>query len=408
MTSLKESNLLVVTNKFPHARDQVSSSFVKNQLEFVKGYFEKVYVIALSPWVPKVLSNFSFMDSKGRWDGYAEDYNYDNVEVFFVKPIAFPASFSRKRRGDDAFKSADKLIRRKKLHFDIIHSHFTDYAGYAGAKLKEKYGKPLVITIHEDRDTFLSEVASRDKKLLYAWTNADRLIRVNRKDLEELEKLGISWSRLVYIPNGFSPDVFKPVDARIARKRLNLPEDAQILVNVAGLQPYKGQEYLIRSMVRVLQRHPGVMLYIVGKGPLKSALESSIEELGLQDRIILAGGDKPTEEIPLWINAGDIFVLPSLSEGNPTVMFEALGCGKPFIGTNVGGIPEIISDSRLGYLVEPKNIEGLADALIRALDTRWDNEFISGYSEEFSWANISKQLMRIYEDSIVKTHIEKL
>ena len=98
------------------------------------------------------------------------------------------------------------------------------------------------------------------------------------------------------------------------------------------------------------------------------------------------------------MNACDVFVLPSLSEGNPTVMFEALGCGKPFVGTTVGGIPEVIINEKLGILVEPKDIDGLAKAIVRALETDWDRKYISNYAKQFTWDKIAEKIMEVYRE----------
>lgn len=364
---------------------------------------EKVYVIALAPFVPKFLSHFDFMDSKGRWDGYAEDYKYDNVEVYFAKPWALPLEFSRKRRGEEALRSARRVIKKNRLDFDLIHAHFTYPSGYVGAKLRESLGKRLILTVHEDRDWFLKEVASHDNRLLYAWRNADRIIRVNRSDLKEFEKINIDSSKLVYLPNGFSSKQFKPIEKKISREKLNLPQDKLVLLNLAGLETYKGQEYLIRAMKLVTASRNDVILYIVGKGSLRRYLQSLIDERGLQQMVILAGGDKPVEEIALWMHSCDFFVLSSLSEGNPTVMFEALGCGKPFIGTHVGGIPEIIVDERIGTLVDPGDVEGLSTALQKALDKDWDEDHIKEYAKQYTWENIAIEIIKLYQSVLAKS-----
>jgi len=80
-------------------------------------------------------------------------------------------------------------------------------------------------------------------------------------------------------------------------------------------------------------------------------------------------------------------------------MFEALGCGKPFVGTNVGGIPEIIINEKLGILVEPKDIECLANAILRSLDTKWDSRYICDYAKQFTWDVIVKRLLEAYNEA---------
>ena len=88
--------------------------------------------------------------------------------------------------------------------------------------------------------------------------------------------------------------------------------------------------------------------------------------------------------------------LPSLNEGNPTVMFEALGCGKPFVGTRVGGVPEIITSDKYGLMVDPANPEDLAEKILVALDRKWDKNAISRYAQRFTWENIAKEIMDVY------------
>jgi glycosyltransferase involved in cell wall biosynthesis len=96
------------------------------------------------------------------------------------------------------------------------------------------------------------------------------------------------------------------------------------------------------------------------------------------------------------MNACDIFVLSSLNEANPTVMFEALGCGKPFIGTKVGGIPEIINSEVYGLLVTPANPDDLKEKILLALDRKWDHEAILKYAEQFTWKEIADEILKIY------------
>ncbi len=104
----------------------------------------------------------------------------------------------------------------------------------------------------------------------------------------------------------------------------------------------------------------------------------------------------PDNEIPIYINTSDFFVLPSLGEGNPIVMFEAIGCGKPFIGTKVGGVPEIIASEDYGLLCEPASSEELEKTIMSALNKNWDTFKIKEYAESFTWKNIAKTTKSIY------------
>ena len=101
--------------------------------------------------------------------------------------------------------------------------------------------------------------------------------------------------------------------------------------------------------------------------------------------------------MPIWINACDLFVLPSLDEGSPTVIPEAWGCGIPVVATAVGGVPELFQSNNIGILVEPRNSEDLASAILSALQTRWDSRCISDYAcLQYTWKCISNEIIDVY------------
>ena len=400
---MKSTNLLIITDRYPHNKDLVSSSFVYSQIDASKRYFDTIYVISLNPFIPKLFSRFSFMHPRWRKDAFATDYSYDNVEVRFARYFMLPFDFVKERKGEFAYKVAKRIIEREKMDFDLIHAHFTWPSGYVGAKLKAIYKKPVVLTVHEEREGFLNEISSGDKKLIYSWRNADKIIRVNRRDLKEFEKIGIDKSKLLSIPNGFSSDLFKPMNINIARKELGLPRDKKILLNIANLEKYKGQKYLVDAMKNVLAKRNDVMLYIVGQGSLKNQLQSLINKYRLEDNIVLAGGNKPSKEIPLWMNACNVFVLPSLSESFGIVQIEAMACGKPVVATYNGGSEEVVINKKLGILVEPKDVGGLATAILKALDTEWDKEYILNYAEQFTWDKIAEKIKEVYDEVLKKS-----
>jgi glycosyltransferase involved in cell wall biosynthesis len=395
---LKNSNLLIISDRYPHEKDTVSSSFVKSQVDCLKNYVAHIDVIALTPFVPRFLSQFSFMNPRWRRDAFAQDYEYDNVSVFFARYFTLPFEFSRRRRGEKAFKVVEKIIRRKKMNFDLIHAHFTYPSGYVGARLKENHKKPVILTVHEERDGFLKEIFSNNRNIIYTWNFVDKIIRVNEKDLMEFRRLQIDKSKLLFLPNGYSQDLFLPMDSNNARIKLKLPLDRTILVNIASLEAYKGQKYLIEAMKKILVIRQDIMLYIVGQGSLENSFQSLINEYGLQDNVILAGGNKPREEIPLWMNACDLFVLPSLSESFGIVQIEAMACGKPVVATRNGGSEGIIINEKLGILVKPGDSEGLAKAILEALETEWDDEFIRDYARQFTWDGIAKGIVGVYKE----------
>jgi glycosyltransferase involved in cell wall biosynthesis len=297
--------------------------------------------------------------------------------------------------GEKHLSDVEAQIQKHGIAFDLVHAHFVWSSGYVGARLKEKYSVPFVVTAHGED---IYDLPFRDtiwkKKIEYVLNMADAIITVSQNNLECIRKLDVD-TPVHVIPNGFRSDLFHPEDMSECRKVLGLPLDRKILLTVGILEQVKGQKYLVEAVSRIIREHKDILCVFVGYGSEKKALERQIRTLGLENHIVLAGM-KPHSEIPHWINACDFFVLPSLNEGNPTVLFEALGCGKPFIGTNVGGVPDIITSDVYGLLVRPADPEDLKEKILTALDRTWDREAILAHAEQFTWENIAKKIMGVY------------
>src|SRR5207237_1283606 len=125
--------------------------------------------------------------------------------------------------------------------------------------------------------------------------------------------------------------------------------------------------------------------HLVGCGPMKAELTALAEARGVQDVLRFHGRKEPSE-VPAWMGAADVFVLPSLREGCPNVILEALSSGRPVVSTTVGGIPELV-DTRNSILVPPLDPPALAGALREAFAREWDPAAIRATAARFSWEN---------------------
>jgi glycosyltransferase involved in cell wall biosynthesis len=184
------------------------------------------------------------------------------------------------------------------------------------------------------------------------------------------------------------------------KKKLGLPPNKRLLLSVGNLVDGKGHTYLIDAMNVILKKRNDVILVIIGSGLLEERLRKKVTNLDLNEKIIFSGRKMHTE-IPLWMNASDILILPSLHEGFPTVIPEALGCGKPVIGTRVGGIPEAIHSPDIGLLIKPRDPIALADAILDALEKKWNPETIITYAKQYSWNVLVKQFLEIYQQVLL-------
>lgn len=170
---------------------------------------------------------------------------------------------------------------------------------------------------------------------------------------------------LTSVPTGIDLARFAPGDKLAARATLGLEQQGVYLGIVGTLRSWKGHAYLLEAMTRLSADHPDLKLLIVGDGPQRENLERKIAELGLDSKVKLAG---QRDDVPLWLNAMDIFTLPSYGEeGVPQAIMQAMACGVPVVSTTVGAIGEAVLDGETGILVAPRDSAALAAALGRLL-----------------------------------------
>lgn len=384
-SKLKFKKLLVVAPSYPDKDNlYIGGVFVKNQLEIIKKYFDEIFIIAPIFFSFKVLLK----------DKLCINYAYDNIKVYFPRCFYIPIFYFSEFLIDNRLKVIENLIEKEKIEFDLIHAHFTWPSAYIGSELKKKFNRPVIVTIHESSNIFENEVNMNNSHIIHAWKNADALIRVNKKDVPILK----TYNKNVFsIPNGFLPK-FKPLNKNECIRKLNIPFDKRILFSLGVLTERKGFKYLIDSMKIITGKRKDILCYIGGRGSLRDKLQKQINDMKLQNHVKLMGF-VPDELVPLWMNACDMFVFPSISEGNPTVMFECLGCGKPFIGTKVGGVPEVIISEEYGLLCEPGNSKDLAKNILIALNKEWDFKKIEAYSAQFTWEAIAKEILNVLSKS---------
>lgn len=294
-----------------------------------------------------------------------------------------------------------EAIRLRK-EYDIIHiqasggilSFISSVFGVICSKI---CNKKLFVTFHyRASEKFVSnyKVVFR-----YVLKNTTVFFVVSKKQKEIIESLIPSFNNIIVIPNGFDKNLFKILNKTDCRNKLQIPLDKKILLSVGNLLEEKGHKYLIESIGYVVDVEPDVFCIIVGDGKLKNILEKQIKNEKLNNYFMLVGA-KPHEEIPIWINACDLFVVPSLVESFGMVQVEAMACGKPIVATRNGGSEEIITSDYCGLLCEPNNPRDLAEKTSVSLKKEWKQEKIIKHSEQYTWENITKQTVELYSKII--------
>ena len=258
------------------------------------------------------------------------------------------------------------LVIREILRFraDVVIAQYAYFCGLIGSLAAKITGKPfLVRAVGSDLRVNSQSLIGRISVLL-TFRFASGVICVS-KDLEfRAQELGARST--VVIPS--------PLMLPLQRKA-DFHKKAKKIVTVSRLIPIKGLSHLVRAMAYIKEGS----LIIIGDGPERGALESLSKNLTLTDRVLFTGWINDKSKILDHLKQATVFVLPSLSEGRPRAIIEAMACGLPIIATNVGGIPEIVVDGVNGLLVSPKDEMAIANAIEQVLN---DIEFQKRASAE--------------------------
>lgn len=306
------------------------------------------------------------------------------------------------------------------IDFDLINIHFA-LGGFGILRSPKSQPMPCIFTFHgpwpresliEDRKRLqdkegLAKLVYAGRTRLSFWIK----IRIERKVVQSTDRFLVSsqFSKklLIETHNVAEKDIniisgavdtvrFHPLkDKNKAKAALGLPPGPPIILTVRRIVSRMGLENLIEAMRIVLQKHQAVLV-IGGTGYLKSQLEALVYKYGLEEYIKLVG-HIPDDQLSLYYQAADLFVLPSLScEGFGLVTLEALSSGVPVLGRAVGGTIEILEKLDPSLLV----FEGEADALAKAVVTALERKFVPGHLRQFaednySWNKIFPQIEEV-------------
>ncbi len=275
-----------------------------------------------------------------------------------------------------------RLIRTE--HVDIVHGH-NPIGGVYGALAARLAGVSVVF--RTEHSVHYPGRYSRFYPLLEPLVTAltRRVVCVCQAVLEShVRRFPRAARRFVVVINGISPG--PPTDSREAvLRKLRLSPEARVVLTVGSLTPQKAQNVLLEAFVEVAHQHPQAQLLLVGEGPLRANLEARLGALGLAGRARLLGARGDVADL---LTVADLFVLPSLREGLPITVIEAMRSGRAVIATDVGGNGEAVENGVTGFLVPPGHPAALATAMGKLLDdperaaamgtagrTRWAERF---------------------------------
>lgn len=245
--------------------------------------------------------------------------------------------------------------------------------GLIALLLKRVFGIPYLVWAYGNDILRPQRYPFLRRLLCLVLSNADGVVAISQSTKREIVRLGLNPDRIAVIPPSVDTQRFHPqIDGSqvVTRHRL---QGKRVILTVARLVERKGIDMVIRAMPKVFEAIPNVVYLVIGIGPYQGKLERLARELGLEGRVIFVGR-VPDEELPYYYNTCDLFVLVSRTladkgeiEGFGIVFLEAGACGKPVIGGRGGGTSEAIEEGVTGLLVDPLDVNEIANAIIRVL-----------------------------------------
>lgn len=295
-------------------------------------------------------------------DVYVLTYPHDKIrDIDDIKVFSAPTLNIKGLRGlIFIFTSAVKLIRIiRNYEIDIIHAHYIIPPALSSFIASKVTGKPYYVTVHGSDVMILSSNPILRPVFRKILNNAKKVIVVTEALRDRLLRVGIDRDKIDVIYNSVDTSRFNPHVKSSFREEAGIRKNEKLILFVGNLVPQKGVEYLIKA--KYLMKNPA-KLVITGGGPLYDKLKS-MADTGEGD-IIFTG---PRTDVSNLMKAADVVVLPSISEGLPMVILEAMAMGKPIVATKVGGIPAVV-DENVGILVNPESPSELASALDQLLE----------------------------------------
>lgn len=295
------------------------------------------------------------------------------------------------------------ILRRSK--YDLIHTHGY-YADICALPVAWLMGIQCISTCHGfiSNDKKLGFYNTLDRRILRL---CDKVICVSESIQDSLLASGLKPNKISVIPNAvdFIQERNKKEGSRQTIRKRFCAEDDHLVLGYAGrLSEEKGLKYLIQAFEKVVPMKPQSRLWLIGDGPLVHKLQEMVISKGLEEHIAFLGFREDIEDIMKGI---DIFILPSLTEGTPLALLEAMSFGIPTIASSVGQIPQIIKSGENGVLITPGDVQAMTRNILmisedKKLAKRLSEKAIKTVGDEYSITSWTKKIEDIYYNVATK------
>jgi glycosyltransferase involved in cell wall biosynthesis len=326
----------------------------------------------------------------------------DGPMIERLKAMGVPAHviYTEKPFDVSKWKAVKQFIREQKV--DLVHAHGTRAASnvlWTCRRMK----LPVIYTVHgwsfhQDQKPMVRRLRILGEKYITRRSNLNISVSASN---QQSGKNYIPSFKSIVINNGIDPKKFDPKKQfRDIRSELNIPKDEVLVLFIARFTSHKQPLSLIRAFAQALPSNPKMHLLLTGDGDQKEEAVTLIKELGLEHKITL----QPfRQDVPDVLASADIFVLPSLWEGLPIGLLEAMAMGKAIIASNVDGTSEIIRHNHNGLLVETANlVSNLSSALVQLshdenLRHQFSRKAIETVMEKYNAEDMTRKIEEVYE-----------
>ena len=380
--------VLTFSTLYPNAARPAHGIFVETRLrQLVASGQIQSSVVAPVPWFPFTHPAFGAYSAQARAPR-AETRN--GIEVLHPRFPMLP-KIGMTLSPLLLYRAVRPFVERlhRERGFDLIDAHYFYPDGVAAAMLGQRLDVPTVITARGSDVNLIAQYRFPRRLIRWAARQAAAVVTVSQALKDKLVALGVEHERIHVLRNGVDLELFHPNDQERLRAELDLRRPT--LLSVGNLLAFKGHGLVIEALSLL----PQCELVIAGEGPDRAAFEALARQRGVSERVRFVGS-LDQQDLRRYYCAADALVLASSREGWPNVLLEAMACGTPVIATAVGGVPEIVTSTEAGVVVEERSAPALARA-VRELSVRpRERAATRRFAEQFGWEATSKGQLQLF------------
>jgi glycosyltransferase involved in cell wall biosynthesis len=353
--------ILVLTNRFPRPASPTVATYNLIQALAMSKHHD-VRAIVPVPWTEEV------RDIVTRRKMPVRDHTRFGGLRVYHPTLFFAPSVMLHRYGEQYLLSVRPLVRRvaREMRADAIFCCWTHPDAWAAVRLGDELGVPVLTKVIGSDVLVLGKDPKRRPLVIEALKRSAGVIAVGENLANKTIELGIDAAKVSVVGEGVDKSVFHPGDREEARRKLGIPQGEKTILYVGNVLVSKGVRDLIEACAILKREGRTFHCRIVGHGADRPAMEALVLERALSADVTFHGASAQ-EALGDWYRACDFSTLPSHSEGIPNVLREAELCGRPYVATRVGGVPEIAKPD-VSRLVDAKDVTALAAAFGAFLD----------------------------------------